>query len=699
MYRVLRQIGGSGPYTQHAAMNVSDFASRIVSTTLTDLTPVTSYRFQVAAVNTHGTGPAGPASAAVTTLAGVPGRVPSLPTVHNIASISLILMWSQPANHGAPILGYRIMVAEGDATEFTEYLSTTDNDIVIHSIIGLLPATRYRFTVAAINAFGTGPASEPSAATTTEIAAPSQPGTPVPSQVGLDSVLLTWDAPARSNGALISGYRIRTQTGSSTRSDVHVLNSGSDATSARVTGLQQYVTYRFQVQAINIVGVGEASEFGLPVTTLSGPGTVAQVAVSDVSASSVVLSWVAPPSRGREILGYRVEGKVDGVAYMTMPTNITFVGNKVVAHVMDLRAFKAYQFAIVAFNDLSVGAPSTAIDVLTAVGVPGVIPGPPTVGKVTATSVVLNWNPPLESNGAAVTGYRVSSQMNGVGEFVEEALNLQGGEYVLATVGNLTANTVYRFKVAAINEAGQGTYSQASEPSTTATDIPGAMPRAPIAMTLNATELTLSWVAPNDHGSPITGYQILRRINGAGAYSVQVNNTKSAATTALVDNLRPNTVYTFKVAAINALGVGELSPETSFSVTSMSAPGSPSLPTVTNVGPASLILMWEPPASNGFPVTAYQIFARIGNASEFIELLRSPTHTNTDMCKYTHAYISYAHTHVHTLIHTHTNQTHSHTHKHTHTHNVQVSHGCDCSHCRRLAGAHALQFPRGGHQC
>ena len=91
------------------------------------------------------------------------------------------------------------------------------------------------------------------------------------------------------------------------------------------------------------------------------------------------------------------------------------------------------------------------------------------------------------------------------------------------------------------------------------------MPRtfagAPTALTAvgGGNEAALSWTAPtNNGGAAVTDYRIEFSSDGGTTWSA-FSDAISAETSATVDGLAPGTQYRFRVAAVNAAGVGTFS--------------------------------------------------------------------------------------------------------------------------------------------
>jgi uncharacterized protein YkwD len=245
---------------------------------------------------------------------------------------------------------------------------------------------------------------------------------------------------------------------------------------------------------------------------------------------------------------------------------------------------------VVNFSDLDPTAPSAPTNVSA------------TGGNGQAT---VSWTASV-THGAAITGYTVVPYVGAVAQ----TARVFDGTATSQVVTGLTNGTDYTFKVFARTASGQSPLSTASAPVRVAAP-PGA-PTGVSGVASGTDQITVSWSAPASGGSPITGYRVTPFV-GSTAGTVRVFS--STATSQAITGLTRGTSYTFKVAAVNAKGIGTVS-AASAAVVAEGPPGEPTSPTAT-AGNASATVGWTAPASTGgTPITGYVITPYIGAAAQ-----------------------------------------------------------------------------------
>lgn len=128
-----------------------------------------------------------------------------------------------------------------------------------------------------------------------------------------------------------------------------------------------------------------------------------------------------------------------------------------------------------------------------------------------------------------------------------------------------------------------------------AATVPGT-PSPPSGTPNNDGTVALTWTAPSDGGSPITNYQVQYRAD-SDPVGVWSSGPSSPSTSVTTSPLTVGTTYTFRVAAVNAVGAGGWS-SASGGVVPRTLPGAPTnLVAVPDYG--TVALTWTAPASNG----------------------------------------------------------------------------------------------------
>ncbi len=330
------------------------------SLVVTGLTNGTAYTFQVSAVNAIGTGSPSASSNAVT-----PATTPGAPTIGTATggNASATVTWTAPGNTGgSPITGYSIRVvnAAGAQVGALRPAGAAATSLVV---TGLVNGTAVRFTVSAINAVGTGPASALSNAVTPAV--PTVPGTPTIGTPirGNASATVAWGVPA-NGGSPITRYDVRVVTSAAPTVQVGLLRTAvAGATTLVVTGLTNGTSYRFAVRAVNAVGTGAFSVLSTAVTPATVPGAPTPgLALSGIAGGAInaTATWLAPGNNGGSaITGYRVNALRVNAAGTVLATTVSALQPATSRTlVMALPVAGTYRFTIQAVNAVGTSAQS-----------------------------------------------------------------------------------------------------------------------------------------------------------------------------------------------------------------------------------------------------------------------------------------------------------------------------------------------------
>jgi hypothetical protein len=574
-----------------------DGTSTGTTATVTGLTNGTDYLFRVSAVNSVGTGTASAVAGPYT-----PAMPASAPTglLATFGNGSVGLSWTVPSSNGGAaitdyVVEYKTTVA-ATWTVFADGTSTTTSA----TVTGLTNGIAYMFRVAANNSVGLGAYSNE--VTETPRAAPSAPSG-LAGVVGNAQVALSWNVPA-ANGATITDYVVEYKTTAAATWSTFADGTSTTA-SATVTGLTNGTAYLFRVSAVNSVGTGAASAEAGPLTPRTVPG-VPTALLGTPRNGQVGLTWTVPGTDGGSaITDYVVEYRTNlvGSSWATFPDG---TGTGTSATVTGLTNGTAYLFRVSATNAAGTGSVSAEAGPIT----PRTVPGQ--VTNVVATGangrIEVTWNPPGSNGGAAITDYLVNYSTSPTGPFV---LFKDGvSTATSAAITGLTNGVTYYVRVRAVNAAGNSAPTQAGPV------VPFVQAAAPTGLTgtVGNGRVNLTWTAGTSP-KPITDYVIQFRTDVAGSSWTTFTDAVSAATTASVTGLTNGTRYLFRVAAVNADGVGVFTDGT----LGLTPVGLPAVaPTaVTGRGSAGVItLNWvAAPSSVQSPVTGYVIQYRANSST------------------------------------------------------------------------------------
>jgi len=371
---------------------------------------------------------------------------------------------------------------------------------------------------------------------------------------GNGSVVLTWSVGA-NGGSAIKGYNVYKGTKSGHENYGAPVNGSIliATTTATVTGLTNGATYYFTVEAVNALGSSVASlqVWAIPGGTVPGPPTAVTATAGNQSAT---VTWAAPLNPGGSAITRYVVTALDSTLSSRGGQVCTWTTGALSCDVTGLTNGDAYSFTVTATNSLGNSVASNSSNtVVSGLSVPFAPTG--LIAVPGNTTVSLTWTAPF-NGGSAIKGYNVYEGTTSGHENYGAPVN---GSILIATttttVTGLTNGATYYFTVEAVNALGSSVASLEvwAIPGDTVASAPqdvGAKAGT------NGTAL-LTWGAPlSSGGSSITGYVVTPYI-GAAAQAAKI--FRNTATTEILTNLRPGTVYSFSVAAINASGTGTAS--------------------------------------------------------------------------------------------------------------------------------------------
>lgn len=526
-YTVYIGPSASGPFTQSATVSGSPY-------TATGLNNGRPYWFAVGANNTAGNGER---SDAVSVVPAVPVTIPPIPVGLSASAgdSSAFLSW----NSSSGAVSYNIYQSLSESGAYSKIQSSAETSA---SINGLTNGTSYLFKVTGVNEAGESELSP--AASVTPQAPVVPPGAPggVSASAGNGSAVISWQSVA--NADIYDIYRSDSQAGP--YADI----ASSASSPVTVGGLANGQTYWFKVSAKNSAGQGALSSAVsvVPQAPLLAP--LPPIFISAVPGDGYAdLSW----SLSAGATTYFVYQSLNGADYSQVMQSVLNAGR-----VSGLTNGVQYLFKVTAAN--SAGESDRSAAVMVTPEAPAVKPNPPAGLNAIAgdASVSLSWTSVVNADNYVV--YKSSDNLA-----FEAVATVNLPSY---TVGGLTNDIGYWFKVSAKNAGGEGE----------ATSSVSATPKAPIIVP--AAPLILSAIADNAQVT-LTWSQVI----GADNYTVYVSSdggstypTKiiSADTSELVTGLANGTTYFFRVSATN--GAGEGSQSLSASATPMAAVVIPATP-------------------------------------------------------------------------------------------------------------------------
>jgi len=463
-----------------------------------------SYTYAVAAYDAAGNISANSSSASATTPDVVAPTAPTVLSAVAVSSTQITLSWNASTDN-VGVTGYRIY-RNGSPVGNSSSTSYTDS--------GLISATTYTYTVAALDAAGNvSPLSNSAAATTPDGVAPTIPAGLSATAASATQVNLAWSASTDNVG--VAGYRI-------TRNGAVIGTSAVPSYSD--SGLVSGATYSYAVSAYDAAGNSSALSSPASVTTPDNvaPTMPTGLVATATSSTQVSLSWIASTDNVG-VTGYRIyrNGSAVGTSFTTSYADTGLI------------SATTYTYTVAALDAAgNVSSPSSSASATTPDGVAPTVPAGLSATAASATQVNLTWSPSTDNVG--VTGYRISRNGAVVGTSPIPSYSDTG----------LVSGATYSYAVAAYDADGNASAFSSPTTVTTPDNVAPTVPTGLVATATSSTQVALTWTASTDNVG-VTGYRIYRdgSLIGTAPSATYTDSGLSASTT-----------YVYAVAAYDAAG-------------------------------------------------------------------------------------------------------------------------------------------------
>ncbi|XP_034844173.1 protein sidekick-1 isoform X1 [Mirounga leonina] len=451
------------------------------------LRPFTSYKLRLKATNDIGDSDFSVETDAVTTLQDVPGEPPSFVSVTPHTTSSVLIQWRPPRDESLNGLlqGYRIYYRELESEAASATVSKTlktpsalraelaaqssfktvnSSTLTTYELTRLKKYRRYEVILTAYNIIGESPASAPVEVFVGEAAPAMAPQNIQVTSLTASQLEVTWDPPPpESQNGNIQGYKVYYWEADSQNETEKMKVLFLPETVVKLKNLTSHTQYLVRISAFNAAGDGPQSDPRQGRTHQAAPGTPSFLAFSEITSTTLNVSWGEPAAANGILQGYRVVyeplAPVQGVSKV-VTVDVKGNGQRWLK-VRDLTKGVTYFFRVQA-RTIAYG-PELQANV-TAGPAEG-SPGSPRDVLVTksASELTLQW---IEGNAGRTptTGYVIEARPSdeGLWDMFVKDIPRSATSYTVS-LDKLRQGVTYEFRVVAVNQVG---YGEPSSPST-----------------------------------------------------------------------------------------------------------------------------------------------------------------------------------------------------------------------------------------
>jgi hypothetical protein len=395
-----------------------------------------------------------------------PPTVPANLRVASVSASSITWTWDASTDSGGGfVAGYRVALFDGAGVAIGAPANA--GNVLTYTANGLTAATTYQARVSAYD--DAVPANE--SAFCPAVAASTSGGTPADTQppsiptnlrfvaATASSITWAWDAATDYGGGSVAGYKIALYT----TNDAPIggpVDVGNVLAYA-AAGLTAGTTYKLRVSAYDNATPANESGFSTAVAAATSaasdtlpPSVPATLRVQAITSTSITWAWSASiDAGGGSVAGYTLALYDNADVPIGGPIN---VGNLLAYTTSGLGPNTTYKVRVSAYdnavppNESAFCAPVAGVTSAAADSQPPTVPTNLRVTTKTTSSLAWAWNASTDMGGGRVAGYKVVLYD---GNDVQLGGLVDVGNVLAYVAGALNANTTYKLRVSAYDDA------------------------------------------------------------------------------------------------------------------------------------------------------------------------------------------------------------------------------------------------------
>ncbi|KAG8454511.1 hypothetical protein GDO86_000939 [Hymenochirus boettgeri] len=245
-----------------------------------------------------------------------------------------------------------------------------------------------------------------------------------------------------------------------------------------------------------------------------------------------------------------------------------------------------YEICVSAVNSIGQGPPSEPVVTRTGEQAPASAPRNVQARMLSSTTMLIQWEEPVEPNGQ-IRGYRVYYTME-PDQPVSSWLKYNVDDSLLTTIGSLLEHETYTVRVLAFTSVGDGPLSDPIQVKTQQ-GVPG-QPMNFRAEAKSETSIGLTWSPPRQDS--ILKYELSYK---EGERGIEIRKTFDPTTTYMVEGLKPNTEYFFRLAARSFQGLGAWTLDIKEKTMQSKPSAPPRNVKCVSTRSTTMLVSWQPP--------------------------------------------------------------------------------------------------------